>query len=248
MSPLSFSSTVTAFNDFMLSPYSFNNGVICFHVSALDCKSNAVFEPGKFCKLFLACGISYPYFMPSENLLVKLNSNTLDGFSADTPELAKAKETIQKLIETRSGKILMLGKNGTGKTHLAVCAVKAIGGAIYTMYEITIRIQASYGEKAEEREQKIVDELANLPLLAIDEIGRTKGSDAEERWLSYIIDKRNSRDLPLILISNKHTKKTCQAGGCKDCLENYISEDIMSRLCVGGKMLNYTGEDWRKKR
>jgi len=173
---------------------------------------------------------------------------TLDGFDAGTPELAKAKETIQKLIETRSGKILMLGKNGTGKTHLAVCAVKAIGGAIYTMYEITIRIQASYGEKAEEREQKIVDELANLPLLAIDEIGRTKGSDAEERWLSYIIDKRNSRDLPLILISNKHTKKTCQAGGCKDCLENYISEDIMSRLCVGGKMLNFTGEDWRKKR
>jgi DNA replication protein DnaC len=175
-------------------------------------------------------------------------SATLDGFNADTPELEKAKSAVQKLIDERTGKIVMLGKNGTGKTHLAVCAVKSLGGKIYTMYEISTRIRATYTQKAKEDELEVTDELARVKMLVIDEIGRTKGSDAEENWLSYIIDKRNSRSLPLILISNKHTRKSCKDGGCKDCLENYLSEDILSRLCVDGKILNFTGDDYRKKR
>jgi DNA replication protein DnaC len=175
-------------------------------------------------------------------------NSTLENYICDTDEQKKAKEAIEKLIEERKGKIIMLGKNGTGKTHLAVCAVKVIGGRIYTMYEIATRIRASYTARAKEDELEIVDELARLPLLVIDEIGRTKGSDAEENWLSYIIDKRNSRGLPLIIISNKHTKKTCKEGGCKDCVENYLSEDVLSRLCVDGKVLYFTGEDFRKKR
>jgi DNA replication protein DnaC len=175
-------------------------------------------------------------------------SATLDGFNADTPELVKAKETVQRLIATKSGKIVMLGKNGTGKTHLAVCAVKALGGKIYTMYEISTRIRATYTAKAKEDELDVTDELARVKMLVIDEIGRTKGSEAEENWLSYIIDKRNSRSLPLILISNKHSRKSCPEKGCKDCIENYLSEDILSRLCVDGKMLNFTGDDYRKRR
>jgi len=184
----------------------------------------------------------------SSNIEPIYYSATLDGFNADTPELEKAKSAVQKLIDDRTGKIVMLGKNGTGKTHLAVCAVKALGGKIYTMYEISTRIRATYSPKAKEDELEVTDELARVKMLVIDEIGRTKGSDAEENWLSYIIDKRNSRSLPLILISNKHTRKSCKDGGCKDCLENYISEDILSRLCVDGKILNFTGDDYRKKR
>ena len=175
-------------------------------------------------------------------------SVTLEDFKAETLELQKAVNSIRIMIAEKTGKIVMLGKNGTGKTHLAVCAVKDLGGKIYTMYEISTRIRATYTAKAKEDELQVVDELARVPLLVIDEIGRTKGSEAEENWLSYIIDKRNSRGLPLILISNKHSRKSCPEKGCKDCVENYLSEDVMSRLCIDGKILNFTGEDWRKKR
>ena len=174
--------------------------------------------------------------------------STLEGFMAETQEQEKAKIAVRNLIEKENGKIIMLGKNGTGKTHLAVCAVKALGGKIYTMYEISTRIRATYSSKAKEDELEVADELARIKMLVIDEIGRTKGSEAEENWLSYIIDKRNSRSLPLILISNKHSRKSCKENGCKDCIENYLSEDIMSRLCIDGKILNFTGEDYRKKR
>lgn len=187
-------------------------------------------------------------FYVNANIEPLYYSKTLEDFETPTTELEKAKAAISSMIEAKKGKIVMIGKNGTGKTHLAVCAVKKLHGAIYTMYEISTRIRSTYTPSARERELDIVDELARLPVLVIDEIGRTKGSEAEENWLSYIIDKRNSRGLPLILISNKHTRKTCEANGCKDCIENYLSEDVMSRLCVDGKVINFTGDDYRKKR
>lgn len=175
---------------------------------------------------------------------------TFDSFIDSTPELKRAKEVVQKLVEGEIQQIVMSGRNGTGKTHLAVAALKEKGGKIFSMYEIATRIRATYTARADEDELQVVDELARLPLLVIDEMGRTKGSDAETNWLSYIIDKRHSRGLPTILISNKHVRKYCpvdKKAGCKDCLENYLDNDVMSRINEGGILLQFTGEDWRKK-
>ena len=174
--------------------------------------------------------------------------STLDNFIAGSPEQERALSYARAMVKDRAGKLVLLGSNGTGKTHLAVGIVRVLGGAIYSMYEITTRIRASYVSGAKETELDIVDELARVEMLAIDEIGRTKGSDAETNWLSYIIDKRHTRNLPLILISNKHTRKTCPDGGCQNCLENYISEDIMSRLAEDGHLVNMIGEDYRRKK
>jgi len=171
---------------------------------------------------------------------------SFDNFATPTPELQHALSRVRDLVAGRIQKIVMLGTNGTGKTHLACAAVQALGGRILTMYEISTAIRASYTAMAKHTELEIVDVLARLPLLAIDEIGRTKGGDAEANWLSYIIDKRHTRRLPLILISNKHARKDCPTGGCAGCLENYIGEDIMSRLVQGGVMLKFSGDDWRK--
>jgi len=174
-----------------------------------------------------------------------------DSFMTPTPELAHAKETVLRLVSGEIQQIVMSGKNGTGKTHLAIAALKKLGGKIFSMYEITTRIRETYSNTAQEGELHVVNELAHLPLLVIDEMGRTKGSDAETNWLSYIIDKRHSRRLPTILISNKHVKKYCpnkDHGGCKECLENYISDDIMSRINKGGILLQFSGEDWRARR
>ena len=175
-------------------------------------------------------------------------TSTLDNFVAGSPEQDRALAYAAEMVKSRSGKLVLLGSNGTGKTHLAVGIVRALGGAIYSMYEITTRIRASYVSGAKETELQIVDWLSRLPMLAIDEIGRTKGSDAETNWLSYIIDKRHTRGLPLMLISNKHTRKTCPDGGCQNCLENYISEDIMSRLAEDGHLVTMTGDDYRRKK
>jgi DNA replication protein DnaC len=173
--------------------------------------------------------------------------STLDNFETLTTDQAKAKSTIARLIQGELLKIIMTGKNGTGKTHLACSAVKALRGRIMTMYEISTTIRASYTSLAKKTELELVDELASIPILVIDEVGRTKGSDTELNWLSYIVDKRHVRKLPLIIISNNHVKKDCPNKGCEKCLENYMGEDVMSRLAAGSVLLRFNGEDYRKK-
>jgi DNA replication protein DnaC len=151
------------------------------------------------------------------------------------------------LVKGETGKLVFLGKNGTGKTHLGISAVKALGGEIRTMYEISSIIRESYTHRGNASELEIVGRFASIPLLVIDEIGRTKGSDAEYNWLSYIIDKRHVRRLPLILISNKHAMKNCkEPGGCKDCIDNYLSDDMISRISQDGKIIDFTWEDYRR--
>jgi DNA replication protein DnaC len=174
----------------------------------------------------------------------------LETFVADTPELQKALDAACDMIDGKLTKIIMSGKNGTGKTHLACAVLASTTGKIMSMYEISTTIRSSYTAKATKTELEIVDELASLPMLVIDELGRTKGGDAEQNWLSYILDKRHVRNLPTILITNKHVKKDCAADpkGCADCLENYISEDVMSRLSENGVLVRFTGEDYRRRR
>lgn len=173
---------------------------------------------------------------------------TVNNFYATTPELKKNVEKIKALIARDIRELVMIGSNGTGKTHLAIAAVKELRGKIFSMYEISTRIRSTYTQRAREDELAVVDELARTPLLVIDEIGRTKGSGAELDWLSYIIDKRHVRNLPTILISNKHLRKNCPEGkdGCVNCFDNYIGEDVMSRLSEDGLVLHFGGDDYRK--
>jgi DNA replication protein DnaC len=186
--------------------------------------------------------------LKEQNIEPMFQDSTFENFNTKTKDQEYNRDTVKRLVSGEIQKIVMTGSNGTGKTHLASAAVKTMDGKIMTMYEISTKIRASYTNLAKETELDIVDNLARVPLLVIDEIGRTKGSDTETNWLSYIIDKRASRYLPVIIITNKHVRKVCEKGGCSDCLENYISEDIMSRLVENGVLLKFNGEDWRRKK
>lgn len=188
-------------------------------------------------------------FLRQANIEPVYDGATFDTFDAATEELQRAVSVMRRLVVGEVRQVVMIGKNGTGKTHLAVAAIQAMrSGLIMSMYEISTKIRETYTARATETELQVVDRLAREKLLVIDELGRTKGSDTEANWLSYIIDKRHVRNLPTVIISNKHVRKICPSSGCPDCLENYIGEDIMSRLSEGGVMLRFTGEDYRRRR
>lgn len=174
---------------------------------------------------------------------------TVDDFEPLVQTQAKAKAAVKKLIEQRHGKVILLGNNGCGKTHLGSCAVKALGGKVYTMYEISTMIRQAYSPLAKKTELEIVQELASVPMLFIDEMGRSKGSKAELDWLSYILDKRHQRSLPFILGANSHLMRDCPNGKnhCERCFENFLGNDILSRLGQDSEIVTlYDAPDYRR--
>ena len=137
---------------------------------------------------------------------------TMDDYKPIVESQKKAKAAVEKLIEQKHGKVILLGTNGSGKTHLGTMAVKALGGKVLTMYEISCMIRQSYSSLAKRTELEIVEELAAIPMLFIDEMGRSKGSKSEMDWLSYILDRRHTRRLPFMLGTNSHLSKDCPNG------------------------------------
>ena len=172
----------------------------------------------------------------------------LKDFIPQTPEQEKALEAVKKMIADKTGKVILLGSNGVGKTFLGCMAVKALGGKILSMYEITTMIRQCYSSRAEMTELEFVEKLANLPLLVIDEMGRTKGSEAELNWLSYILDKRHTRNLPFMILTNTHLSRDCPKKGCENCFERFVNNDVLSRLRQNSKVITIKAPDYRAKR
>ena len=184
------------------------------------------------------------------NIKEKFYSMTFDDYITSNDSQVKAKDAIIKIANGESDRsVLLLGGNGLGKTMLASLAIKKRGGAIYKMYEIVMRIKASYSSIATESEFAILKQLSGLPVLAIDEIGRQFGSESERNWLSYVIDERYEDNRPTILISNLKLMRDCseeeKTGGLY--IEKYLGKDSVSRLVECADIITIQGSDWRRK-
>lgn len=163
---------------------------------------------------------------------------TLDDYKPETAMEKVALDAVEAMMNTRHGKIFIVGCNGVGKTLLGSILARDLNGRIYSMYEISTMIRQSYTTRAERTELEIVNELASIPFLAIDELGRTKGSEAELNWLSYVLDKRHTRKLPFMIMTNGHFNADCPHNGCSQCIENFIGNDILSRLQEDSVIVN----------
>lgn len=142
------------------------------------------------------------------------------------------------------GWLAFLGKNGTGKCHLAVSIANAMietapgTAVIYTkLIRLMRRIRATYGNVSRETEQQVVKEIDRAELLILDEFGiRTELSDWERATLDDIIDHRWERGKPLIITSNMNAKDLFALAG----------ERIESRFAELGQVVKFTWDDWRK--
>ena len=182
------------------------------------------------------------------NIRLEFYDKNFSDYEPKTEGQKKALEAVEEMQTTGKGKIILLGSNGAGKTMLGSILARNMGGKIYTMYEIATLIRQSYTPKAEKSELEIVNELATIPFLCIDEVGRIKNTEAVQDWFSYILDKRHSEGLPFMLIGNLHFKKDCKDGGCPKCFENYFDKDILSRLHEDTTIIVLKTDDKRREK
>lgn len=181
------------------------------------------------------------------NIEAEFFNAKFDDYKPQNETQQKALNAVKELVATKkTGKVILLGANGLGKSFLGTIAVKMLGGKIYTMYEISCLIREAYSPLAKRTELEILEELASVPMLCIDELGRSRSSEAERNWLSYIIDKRHTRHLPLMILGNVHLMKDCSAHGCPHCFEKFFGRDVLSRFKQNTTIVSMQGKDWRE--
>lgn len=180
------------------------------------------------------------------NIEPKYYNMTFDDYIPKTFAQRKLKEAVMQMVQKKKGKIVALGGNGVGKSMLANIAAMLLDGVVYTLYEISTMIRQSYSSLAKRSELEIVNDLASVPFLAIDELDKTNGSKSVQDWLSYILDKRDVRGLPFYLAGNGHFLDECKDKGCPKCLENILNNDILSRLSQDSVFIKIKAPDERK--
>lgn len=107
--------------------------------------------------------------------------------------------------------LLLFGKCGNGKTHLAYAAVlEAIKRGTRAQFEympelfgaIRLAIDLQKGEKVED----IVKRIESCPFLALDDIGVRKETPWQQELLERIVNYRYAHELPLVATTNKDPK------------------------------------------
>jgi DNA replication protein DnaC len=182
------------------------------------------------------------------NIGKKFWDEDFSTFDAYTPELRSHLRSCRDFAANPDGKLVMIGENGNGKTHLAASILKETGGVMYTAYEINVNLRAAYNGYGSERE--ILAELCETPLLVIDEAEKVKDSQNKSYWMSHVINKRYNNLIPIIIIANCHTQAECKEKEkpCPKCLEYHLENDVISRIVEDGIMLNFSGDDYRYKK
>ena len=138
--------------------------------------------------------------------------------------------------------LLLLGKPGTGKTHLAAAIANQLvtttgATAIYrTVGGILQHIKGSFDRDSGYSEKQAFDSYGEASLLIIDEVGATKPTEFELATLFAIINARYEEQMPTVIISNLPPKSLPEA----------LGERCVDRLREGGGIaLTF---DWQSAR
>ena len=131
------------------------------------------------------------------------------------------------------------GLPGTGKSHLAIAIAQSVmsrGTAMYTSAIDAVRmVRDTWRKGSEKTETQVLQLLATVDLLVLDEIGVQYGTEAEQVTLFDIIDKRYRDMMPTILLTNLN----------KSGVKAFLGDRSFDRLREGGIWVTF---DWDSHR
>lgn len=166
---------------------------------------------------------------------LRFRSRGFDNFRPTNPGAILAKriclayaQSFEQRLRTGAG-LVMCGRPGTGKTHLA-CAIAHVviptGREVWltTVAKALRSVKSAYAPDATVTERDALRQFVKPDLLILDEVGIQKGSAYELQILTELLDDRYSLVRPTILISNTPEPQLAQ----------YIGERGLDRMREGG--------------
>ena len=170
---------------------------------------------------------------------------TFDGFTATTDAQKKALSVCREYADQfkenhKAGMGLILsGKPGTGKSHLASAIMQSILGTHTTQYvtcmDVIRMIRETWRKDSERSERRVLESLGHIDLLVIDEIGVQYGTEGEQTILFDVLDIRYRDQMPTILLTNQD-----MAGA-----RQFLGDRTWDRIRETGRWVSFDWESYR---
>jgi len=158
--------------------------------------------------------------------------------------------------------LLIIGKIGTGKTHLAVAIVKelilnrGIACLFYDYRELLKEIQNSYNAAVQTTELDVLRPVFETDVLVLDELGAVKPTEWVWDTVSLILNTRYNDNRTTIITTNFEDQPAAGTNGSvsparaatrAETLGDRIGERMRSRLHEMCRIIKMEGEDFRQK-
>jgi len=150
----------------------------------------------------------------------------------------KAWEAVEDFIKNNGPKGLFLfGGAGTGKTHLVTKIAQEVDmeTKLIKFPELIMRLKGNFDGSSYENES-IIENLANINLLIIDDIGAEKASEWVSEIIYILIDKRYSNMKTTVITSNFTPQE----------LAERVGDRIVSRISEMCRIIEIKTSDKRK--
>lgn len=167
---------------------------------------------------------------------------SIDTFIADPlqdPGKLHVRGMVMAWLSGSFRNIILSGNPGTGKTLLASIAITEACRLMRTAFYITeqklyrtFRSVVQYPEK----EGQLVKQFASFDFLAIDELGRSAGTEYEARLLAEVIDDRYKDNKPTLFCTNMSHEE----------LTAYLGDNVIRRIAVSGRRARCDWSPYRR--
>jgi DNA replication protein DnaC len=191
----------------------------------------------------------------------ELASYTAD-FPGAHPSLAFAHLSASRFAQEydpRDGMgLLIIGKIGTGKTHLAVGITKdlvnrGVPCLFYDYRELLKQIQNSYNATVQTTELDVLRPVFETDVLILDELGAVKPTEWVWDTVSLILNARYNNNRTTIITTNYTNGQSAEADerqGIKrinrePTLGDRVGDRMRSRLLDMCRIINMDGQDFR---
>ena len=179
------------------------------------------------------CSFSTFTTYPNEDLLRAVDKAR--GFAADFPVVEKG--------------LLLIGRPGIGKTHLAVAALREVvlrTGARALYYDtrtLLSTIRSTFNPVTRASEAEVLDRVIGAELLVLDDLGAERTTDWVEDTMNLIVNTRYNDRRPTIFTTNYHDLPDHED---LDSLYVRVGFRMYSRLREMCEFLEYDGPDYRE--